>query len=100
MNEIMVWAQMFFDDGSVSEGKRFPASILDDDVVQMRLIAYKFLNDLNRSEGLLLVWGAGEIYQRYYKLSTASVSTESSFSASESSTVLLPQHMKPGFQSS
>ncbi len=93
---IEVWAQMFFDDGSVSEGKRYPANILDDGLNEMRQIARKFLSDLGRNEGLLLVWGAGEIHQRYYKLSISSVSTELSFSVSEPLTVLLPEHMMPG----
>lgn len=60
MNEIKVWAQMFFDDGSVSQGIRVAVETLDDD----RLIeetGNKLLGDLNRKEGLLLIWGAGSI---------------------------------------
>lgn len=93
--EIMAWAQMFFDDGSVSEGKRVPADVVDDGA-EIRKIAMNFLNDLNRQEGLLLIWGAGELIQRYYKISTASVLAESDFSASEPLLVFVPEHMTPG----
>lgn len=89
--EMKVWAQMFFEDGSVSEGKRFPVTILDDDVGELRQIAVKFLNDLNRTEGLLLVWGCGEIVQRYFKI-TSAFSMESNFSASEPSIVSHHEH--------
>lgn len=60
MNDIKVWAQMFFDDGSVSQGIRIPVETLDDD----RLIeetGQTLLDGLNREEGLLLIWGAGSI---------------------------------------
>lgn len=69
--EIKVWAQMFFDDGSVSQGKRVPASILDDDMGALKQIAHKFLEETHRTEGLLLVWGAGNIFFRHYALETA-----------------------------
>ena len=61
MNDIKVWAQMFFDDGSVSQGIRVAVETLDDD----RLIeetAISLAGDLNRTEGLILIWGAGEMY--------------------------------------
>ena len=59
--ELKVWAQMFFDDGSVSQGRRIAPETLDDD----RLIestASDLAGDLNRTEGLILIWGAGCIY--------------------------------------
>ena len=58
--QIMIWAQMFFDDGSVSQGFRVPEVTYDDD----RLIedtAQKILLSLNRDEGFLLLWGAGRL---------------------------------------
>jgi hypothetical protein len=93
--EIKAWAHMFFDDGSVSEGKRVDAEVVEDKSL-MRQIAMDFLKDLNREEGLLLIWGAGELIQRYYKISIASVLTESDFLASEPSLVFVPEHMTPG----
>jgi hypothetical protein len=30
MNEVKVWAQMFFEDGSITQGIRFPAEWLDE----------------------------------------------------------------------
>jgi hypothetical protein len=79
--EIKVWAQMFFEDGSVSEGKRYPEEVLDDQTGDLRQIAIKFLSDLNRTEGLLLVWGAGEIFSRYYILTSPSAESDSSASS-------------------
>jgi len=63
--EIKVWAQMFFDDGSVSQGIRIPADIFDNpnDVVDL---ARSFVMDLNRTEGFLLIWGAGEVQGKYF----------------------------------
>jgi len=60
MNDIKVWAQMFFDDGSVSQGIRIPAEVYDDDR-EIQSIASKLLKDTHRSEGFLLIWGAGDI---------------------------------------
>jgi len=65
MQEIQVWAQMFFDDGSVSEGKRIDAEKAED-INYIEEIAKKFLKGLNRNEGFLLVWGAGSI--NYYSI--------------------------------
>jgi len=59
--EIKVWAQVFFLDGSVSQGKRIPCELLDD---REALIdeGQKLLKSVNREEGYLLVWGAGELF--------------------------------------
>lgn len=65
---IKVWAQMFFDDGSVSEGRRIPASVLEDEMGEIKQTAVKLLQSLNRMEGLLLIWGAGNIFYNYYIL--------------------------------
>ena len=61
MNEIKIWAQMFFDDGSVSQGIRVPAAVLDNklDIVK---VAKQLLKSVNRREGHLLLWGAGNIH--------------------------------------
>jgi len=67
MFEIQVWAQMFFDDGSVSEGKRVDAEIFDDPE-KIQAIAHKLLLSVRRTEGFLLIWGAGSI--EYYSIST------------------------------
>lgn len=68
MNDIKVWAQMFFDDGSVTEGIRILADTYDNPSEGMKEIAIKLLKSVNRNEGLLLVWGAGEIFNRYFYL--------------------------------
>lgn len=81
--EIKVWAQMFFDDGSVSQGVRISADIYDDD----RIIeeTYKMLlKSVNRTEGFLLIWGAGDI--RYGSFTSSSAS-ELGFSASSPESV-------------
>ena len=52
---------MFFEDGSVTEGKRYDAAILDD-MNNVSTIANDLLKTTNRTEGFLLLWGAGNIY--------------------------------------
>ena len=70
-DDIKVWAQMFFDDGSVTEGIRIPADLFDQDHSVMLSIAIRLLNTVNRNEGLLVAWGAGEMFSRYYYLPTS-----------------------------
>ncbi len=74
---IKVWAQMFFEDGSVSESKRVNASVFDDQSNQMKELAIRLLASVNRDEGLLLVWGAGEMFNRYYYLPKSTFSSTS-----------------------
>lgn len=77
MQEILVWAQMFFEDGSVSEGKRVLSGIYDDEQY-MKNTAGSILKDLNRTEGYLVVWGAGDIKSRYYVFISSSSESETS----------------------
>jgi len=65
---IKVWAQMFFEDGSVTQGIRIPASILDNEMGEIRQTAIHLLGTVGRQEGLLLIWGAGNIFYRHYIL--------------------------------
>ena len=71
---IKVWAQMFFNDGSVSEAKRINSAIFDESIDVMRELAIRFLKSVNRDDGFLLVWGAGEMFNGhfYIKNSTSS----------------------------
>lgn len=64
MNDIKVWTQMFFDDGSVTQGLRVDACIYDDDRL-VEEVARKLLGSVRREEGFLLIWGAGEMSYRY-----------------------------------
>lgn len=59
-DHIQVWAQMFFEDGSVTEGKRFPSD-LTDNPKYLKGIAYNFLKDTHREEGVLMIWGDGKM---------------------------------------
>jgi hypothetical protein len=68
MNEIEIWAQMFFDDGSVSQGIRVSAYVLDDNWNEIQQIAVKLLQSVNRTEGFLLLWGAGNIFHRQFRI--------------------------------
>ena len=61
-NQIYVWAQMFFDDGSVSQGMRVDASIYDEGSPLFDETCQVLLKSVNRDVGVMLVWGAGEIY--------------------------------------
>jgi hypothetical protein len=76
IDNIKVWAQMFFDDGSVSVSIRLCADIYDDNE-HITKIAHNLLQTVNRTEGLLLIWGAGQIIDRYYVTSSSSLSQES-----------------------
>ena len=81
--DIKVWIQMFFEDGSVSQGKRLPAMILDDPD-KMKEVARGILRELGRSEGYMLTWGAGNMLFEYYDFTSYPVEV-SMISASESS---------------
>lgn len=78
MQEVKIWAQMFFDDGSVTEGVRIPAEFLEEQYAwKIQEVADMLLKFVNREEGSLLLWGAGNmIFQPY--LSTSSCSSQAS----------------------
>lgn len=61
-SDIKVWAQMFFDDGSVTQGIRISA----ESIYNQKEVALKLLSSVNRKEGMLLIWGAGLLSSRYY----------------------------------
>lgn len=67
MEIIKVWSQMFFDDGSVTQGDYVSANILDSKGAIMNQ-ALKFLHSTNRKEGILMIWGAGNMYIKKAKL--------------------------------
>ena len=72
MDEIKIWAQMFFEDGSVSQGRRIPAEWLDEEYKwQIDSVAKMFLDDVNRDEGWLLLWGAGNMIFNHYPTSSS-----------------------------
>ena len=87
--DIKVWAQMFFEDGSVSEGVRVSADVFDNELGELRQIAIKLLSSLNREQGFLVVWGAGEMFYRYYHLETQIPESEITSSSSESDFLVL-----------
>lgn len=70
MHEIKVWAQMFFEDGSVTQGIRIPAMWLDQGFENcLEKITLSLLDDVNRDEGWVLFWGAGNMMFRHYPTS-------------------------------
>ncbi len=67
---IKIWAQMFFEDGSVTKGIRIPAEWLDDNYREkITNTAKNLLEDVNRDEGWLLLWGAGNVFFNHYPTS-------------------------------
>jgi hypothetical protein len=67
MIEIEVWMQFFFEDGSVSQGKRISASFLEDKFASLiDQKAKDMLKDLGRDSGVLMIWGAGNIVTQQY----------------------------------
>lgn len=72
---IKIWAQMFFEDGTVTRGVRIPAEWLDEGYQeQLSRTAETLLQDLNRDEGWLLLWGAGNVVFEHYPISSSSAS--------------------------
>lgn len=68
--EIKIWAQMFFDDGTVTQGVRIPAQWLEEKFSNhIDELAQMFLKSTNREEGHLLMWGAGNMIFRHYPTS-------------------------------
>jgi hypothetical protein len=67
-SKIYIWAQMFFCDGSVSQGIRIPDVALYSREMQDET-AELLLKDTNRKEGLLLLWGCGMTKGITYPLS-------------------------------
>ena len=63
LDEVKVWAQMFFDDGSVTKGKYLSRYIYDDNEF-IKKEAEKFLRETGRKEGVLFIWGAGRVYAK------------------------------------
>lgn len=70
MDEIKIWAQMFFEDGSVTQGIRINAEWLDDhNAYMIDNVVERLLKSVNREEGWLLLWGAGNIQFKHYPTS-------------------------------
>jgi hypothetical protein len=65
--EVKVWAQMFFDDGSVTQGQYISRDIFDKQEYIDRL-ALGFLKETNRKEGVIFIWGAGRVYAKKAEL--------------------------------
>jgi hypothetical protein len=66
-NEIMIWAQMFFDDGSITQGHRIPAQWLDEGYEEfIEDTAKQLLASVNREEGFMLIWGAGNMIFKHF----------------------------------
>lgn len=75
---IKIWAQMFFEDGSVTKGIRIPAEWLDEHhKSNLARVAWGLLQDLRRDEGWLLLWGAGNMVFTHYPTSFSSELSES-----------------------
>ncbi len=67
--EVKVWAQMFFDDGSVTQGKHIPRGIYDSED-EIKELGLELLRDTHRKEGVLFIWGAGRVYAKKLLLKT------------------------------
>ncbi len=81
MEDIKVWIQAFFPDGSVSEGKRISVELLEPEHNKLLACkAWNLLDDLNRTEGYILIWGAGNLIFRHYPTSFWSQESDSSAS--------------------
>ncbi|MFI0477792.1 MAG: hypothetical protein ACH349_01515 [Candidatus Rhabdochlamydia sp.] len=70
MEEIKIWAQMFFDDGSVTQGIRINAEWLEEQYIwKIDEVADLLMKSVNRDEGWLLLWGAGNMVFNHYPTS-------------------------------
>jgi len=80
--KIEMWMQLFFEDGSVSQGIRFPAEWLDDPKKgNIERVIKTLLEDVNREEGWFLLWGAGNMVFNHYPTSFSSQAEELGSSA-------------------
>jgi hypothetical protein len=69
-SEIKIWAQMFFEDGSITQGIRILAEWLDDEYAwKIDEVADLLMKSVNRDEGWLLLWGAGNMVFNHYPTS-------------------------------
>jgi len=68
-DDVKVWVQMFFDDGSVTQGKYISRYIYDNEE-EIKENAASFLKDTGRVEGVLFIWGAGRTYAKKCELLT------------------------------
>lgn len=76
--EVKLWAQMFFEDGSITQGVRISAEWLDESHEPMlRSVAENLLKSVNRQEGWILLWGAGNMELKHYPTSFSSKALES-----------------------
>lgn len=67
---IKIWAQMFFDDGSVTQGIRIPAEWLDEGCkFKIDEVADLLMKSATRDEGWLLLWGAGNMVFNHFPTS-------------------------------
>jgi hypothetical protein len=66
--EVKVWSQMFFDDGSVTPGKYISRAVFEDQKFIDRLVI-DFLKSTGRLEGVIFIWGAGRVYAKKANLS-------------------------------
>lgn len=81
-DEIKVWIQFFFDDGTVSQGKRIPAYFLDEGYEEvLQKVTILMVRELNRTRGHRMIWGAGNLLSESIDLSSVE---ESETLASES----------------
>ncbi len=70
MIEIKIWAQMFFDDGSVTQVIRVNAEWLEEEYAwKIDEVADLLMKSVNRDEGWLLLWGAGNVVFNHYPTS-------------------------------
>lgn len=64
---------MFFEDGSITQGLRIPAEWLDEQYAHaINEVAESLLKSVNRDDGWLLLWGAGNIVFNHYPTSFSS----------------------------
>lgn len=78
-DEIKIWAQMFFEDGSVTQGIRIPAAWLDEGCEDKIMeVADVLMKSATRDEGWLLLWGAGNMVLNHYPTSFSKKASESS----------------------
>ena len=65
--EVKVWTQMFFDDGTVTQGKYISRYVFDDEEAIKREISL-FLQETGRKKGVIFIWGAGRVYAKKCEL--------------------------------
>lgn len=81
--KVHVWAQIMFQDGSVSKSVRVEADVLDDET-KIKELCDSLMKSVNRDTGLFVIWGGGNVYYHWITPDNSTTSSATLVSESDS----------------